>query len=86
MIKVIILSPSGTIYEGNVTHVTFPGEVGLFSVYPLHAPIISTLVKGDIICYPSDGEKKVISIENGFVEVKKDLATVCVEQALEQNN
>jgi F-type H+-transporting ATPase subunit epsilon len=86
MIKIKILSPSGTVYDGNVTHVTFPGEAGSFSVYPLHAPIISTLMKGDIICHVSNGEKKNVSIQSGFVEVKDDLITVCVEQTSGQND
>jgi F-type H+-transporting ATPase subunit epsilon len=86
MIKIKIHSPTGTIYDGSVTHVTFPGEVGSFSVYPLHAPIISTLVQGDIICYVSDNEKKTIAVQSGFVEVKDNLAIVCIEQTSEQNN
>lgn len=80
MIKIKILSPTGTVYDGNVTHVTFPGEAGSFSVYPSHAPILSTLIEGRIICYVSNGEKKEISIQSGFVEVKDDLITVCIEQ------
>ena len=87
MIKIKILSPTGTVYDGNVTHVTFPGALGSFSVYPSHAPIISTLVKGNIVCFSSDGEKQTISIQSGFTEVKNDRITVCVErQAPEQNN
>ncbi|MDR2915708.1 MAG: ATP synthase F1 subunit epsilon [Tannerella sp.] len=86
MINIKIFSPTGNIYDGNVSHVTFPGELGSFSVYPSHAPIISTLVKGHIVCFPPEGEKQMISIESGFVEVKENQITVCVEQHSEQNN
>jgi F-type H+-transporting ATPase subunit epsilon len=80
MIHVKILSPSGTIYENEVRHVTFPGQTGSFAVYPSHAPIISTLVKGNIVCFPENGEKQVFPIRNGFAEVRNNHATVCVEQ------
>ena len=79
MIKITILSPSGIVFDSDVAHVMFPGTIGRFTVFPLHAPIVSTLKKGDIVCYLPDEEKTVFSIQGGFVEVKDDQATVCVE-------
>ena len=85
MIKIDIHTQTGILYNGEVSYVTFPGEFGRFSVYPLHAPIISTLKKGDIICFSPDEEETRFSIQNGFVEVKNDRAIVCVELLYEQN-
>jgi F-type H+-transporting ATPase subunit epsilon len=85
MIKIKVLSPSGVVYDSDVSHVTFPGAAGGFAVYPMHAPILSALKKGDIVCFSNDEEKTVISIQSGFVEVKNDRATVCVEMSDEQN-
>jgi F-type H+-transporting ATPase subunit epsilon len=79
MIDMTILSPAGTIYDGRVSHATFPGETGAFAVYPSHAPIIATLAKGDIAYFPEEGGKQSFSIRNGFAEIKNDRATVCVE-------
>ena len=79
-----ILSQTGTLFDGNVSHITFPGEIGRFSVYPSHAPIISSLVKGAIICYPDNGEQQTIPVGSGFVEVKADRIIVCVEQESEK--
>ena len=80
MVEIRIFSPLGIVYDTDVEHVTFPGTDGRFAVYPMHAPIVSTLKKGDIICYSSDGEEKIFHIQSGFVEVKNDQAIVCVEQ------
>ena len=85
-IKIKILSPTGTIYDGMVSHVSFPGEVSRFSVFPQHAPIISSLVKGNIDYFTDGEEKQTIPIESGFVEVKANQIIVCVEQNLEYNN
>lgn len=86
MIDIQIVSPSGTIYDGKVSHVTFPGEAGSFAVYPSHAPIISTLVKGNIVCFPENDEKQIFPIRNGFAAIKNNRATVCVELPADPEN
>lgn len=78
LLKLHIISPSGEIFNGEVEHATFPGEVGTFAVFPLHAPLISALSAGEIRYYPV-GEEKLLEIQGGFVEVKDDFITVCVE-------
>ncbi len=79
MLVIKVISPSGTIYKGEVLRVIFPGEVGRFEVLSRHAPIISSLIKGDIVCHTSDGEEQKIPIESGFVEVRANEITACVE-------
>jgi F-type H+-transporting ATPase subunit epsilon len=81
MIQLKILSPTQTVFDGKVTHVTFPGGLGSFSVFPSHAPLISTLVKGSVTYYPVDGEKEIVAIDGGFVEVKENQLTACIEQS-----
>ena len=85
MIQIKIISPFGIMYDADVDHVTFPGTIGQFAVYPMHAPIIATLKKGDIVCYPPDEEPTVLSIQSGFVEVNNDQATVCATLLDDQN-
>jgi F-type H+-transporting ATPase subunit epsilon len=85
MIKIKIFSPSGVVYDSEVAHVTFPGAIGRVSVYPMHAPIVSSLIKGDIVCFSIDEEETAFTIQSGFVEVKDDQATACVELLNEQN-
>lgn len=77
--KIKITSPTGTIYENDIERAKFPGELGQFEVLKGHAPLISVLVKGDIICFDTGKEPKNFAIENGFVEIKNDTITACVE-------
>lgn len=79
MIKIRIYTVTGTVFEGDVAHVTFPGEMGRFAVFPKHAPILSNLVQGNIVCFLANEEKKVLPIRSGFVEVINNQATACVE-------
>jgi F-type H+-transporting ATPase subunit epsilon len=43
-----------------------------------HAPIISSLVEGDLV-YTSDNAEGRIAIRAGFVEVNHNRITVCAE-------
>ena len=79
MLKLKIISPTETIFDGKVKQVIFPGEIGLFEVLPKHAPIISSLIKGDITCLTASGEEKKFSVASGFVEVNANIITACVE-------
>ena len=79
MLQIRIVSNNGTVYEDKVVHATFPGELGSFAIYPMHAPIISTLVAGNIACFTAGGEKKTIPVRSGFVEVSADRITACIE-------
>ncbi len=78
MLKLKIISPEKVIFDGEVESLKVPGIQGSFEVLNNHAPIISSLVKGDVE-YKSKGESNKLSIVGGFVEVKKNEVCVCVE-------
>ena len=79
MIKIKIISQAGTVFDSEVQHITLPGALGLFSIYPKHAPLLSKLNKGNIVCFLSDEEKSEFPIQSGFIEVKNNEVLVCVE-------
>ena len=78
VIKLHIVSPEGTLVEQAVSSVTLPGTLGPFMVLRNHAPIISSLEKGDIVYVSGDKEKR-LSISEGFAEVRDNQVDVCVE-------
>lgn len=73
-----IISPQRVICETLADNAGFPGEQGLFSVYPMHAPLISSLVQGEIT-YTASGKRQSVRIKSGFVKVLDDNVTACVE-------
>jgi F-type H+-transporting ATPase subunit epsilon len=79
MLKLKIISPTETIFNGEIKHAIFPGEIGLFEVLPKHAPLISSLVKGEITYLLKSGEEKKLRISSGFMEVNADIITACIE-------
>ncbi len=71
-----ILTPEGTLFEGAAEAVFLPGMKGAFEVLPGHAPLISTLDRGEIVLRP----EKRFPILRGVVKVLADEITVCVEE------
>lgn len=77
--KLKIVSPERVEFDGEVTSVFVPGTLGNFEILTDHAPIISSLEKG-VVEYVSDtGEKKTLDINGGFVEVQRNVVSLCVE-------
>lgn len=78
-LNLVIVSPEKTLFKGEVSDATFPGTMGEFMVLPKHAPLLSSLEKG-VIKYTTKEGEQLLEITSGFVEVKKNEISVCVEQ------
>ncbi len=63
-----VVTPISKVFEGEVSVITFPGTDGSFQVMNDHAPLVSTLKKGELIYKNTKGENKV-NITGGVVEV-----------------
>ena len=79
MLKLKIVSPERIEFEGDVESVLVPGTMGQFEILTNHAPIISSLDKGTVRYAVAGGEKRTIDICGGFVEVQKNVVSLCVE-------
>ena len=74
-----IISPGGVLFKGETDYVSFPGTAGSFDALPHHAPMIAALEEG-VIRYQTDEKKEQeIKIQSGFVEIKDDILSVCIE-------
>ena len=52
--------------------------MGAFTVLQGHAPLVSGLVRGEIV-YTTDGREERVGIVGGFVKVCRDEIEACVE-------
>lgn len=77
-LRLKIVSPEKVEFEGEVESVLVPGTLGSFEILKDHAPIISSLEKGKVE-YSIHGVKTELWILGGFVEVKKNEVSLCVE-------
>ena len=78
MLHLRIVSPEKVVYDGEVESVLVPGTLGSFQILTDHAPIISSLEKG-VVEYQTHQHKQKIEILGGFVEVKQNNVSLCVE-------
>ncbi|MBD3615899.1 MAG: ATP synthase F1 subunit epsilon [Gracilimonas sp.] len=77
-----ILTPNGSLFEGEVSGVKLPGTQGSFEVKANHAPIVSTLEKGNVLVRKADGNT-TYAISGGFVEVNNNKLTLLAESVEE---
>ena len=80
--QLTIITPDQEVFEGEVESATFPGSDGSFQVLRNHAPLVSSLGKGEIQYRGSVGEGSV-TVEGGVVEVLNNTITVLAERVIE---
>lgn len=73
-----IVSPEKQLFSGHVVWVQLPGATAPFRVLRNHAPMVSILCAGNIR-WDSGGEKHLLAVKSGFVEVNDNRVTACVE-------
>tara|TARA_B110000438_G_scaffold117141_1_gene114502 strand:+ start:7030 stop:7290 length:261 start_codon:yes stop_codon:yes gene_type:complete len=74
-----ILTPEKKLFEGDVKSVKFPGTNGEFEILNNHAPIISTLTKGEIRVLNSNDEQEVFNINGGVIEMQNNKIIVLAD-------
>ena len=77
-LHLVIASPERTIYDGKVDMAVLPGELGEFQVLVNHAPLISSLMAGEVR-YTAGKESQSLQIKGGFVEVRDNQISICAE-------
>lgn len=74
-----VISPETTLVHQMVDSVELPGAKGRFVILRSHAPLVSSLEKGEIR-YSCGGDRvETLAISSGFVEVCDNKVTACVE-------
>ncbi len=78
LIGLDIVSPEKRLFTGMVEWVMLPGAKAPFTVLCNHAPLVSVLCAGNIK-WKSGKDEQVIAVKSGFVEVKDNKVTACIE-------
>ena len=74
-----ILTPEKLLFQGEVKSIKLPGTNGEFEILNNHAPIISTLSKGDICITDTKNKKQNFSINGGVIEMQKNKIIVLAD-------
>ena len=76
-----IVTPEKNVFTGEVDSVILPGKNGGFQILKDHAPIVSTLAKGNLV-YDIAGKSETIVVEGGVLEVNNNKVLVLAESVL----
>ncbi|MDE0672811.1 MAG: ATP synthase F1 subunit epsilon [Caldilineaceae bacterium] len=80
-IKVEIVTPERLLMSRDADMVTLPGESGQMGVMGGHAPLMTTLVTGEIILHANDDEQDALFVNGGIAEVRPDVVTILADVA-----
>jgi F-type H+-transporting ATPase subunit epsilon len=75
-----IVTPERVLFSGDVSSLKAPGSEGSFGVLARHAPMVASLMTGPMD-FVEGGDRKLLAVGGGFVEVSADGVTVLAETA-----
>jgi F-type H+-transporting ATPase subunit epsilon len=73
--QVDIITPDSTLFSGEAESITLPGSAGNFQILNNHAPIVSSLSKGNVVVKSAKGVD-TITISGGVVEASNNKVIV----------
>ena len=74
-----IITPTSTLFAGDVALVQLPGIDGLFEILKSHAPLVSALKEGRVKVEDEQGQSQFFDIRGGVVEVSHDKVLLLAE-------
>ncbi|PIR25909.1 MAG: ATP synthase F1 subunit epsilon [Deltaproteobacteria bacterium CG_4_10_14_0_2_um_filter_43_8] len=75
-----VITPQKKVFEGEITSVTLPGEVGELTILPGHTFLVGKLDAGKMKIRSKEGDT-LFRLGEGLVEVAKDHVTVLAQSA-----
>lgn len=72
----IVSSPDGNLFEGNIVRLDVRGTEGELAVMAGHIPFVTALVEAPVIIHKEDGSEKKAFAKGGLLTVSKELVTL----------
>lgn len=79
-LRVVVVTPERTLYDGGASAVVAPAYDGLVGILPRHAPFLALLGTGPLVVRAAGGDQR-FSVVAGFVQVVGDVVRVVAERA-----
>ena len=80
-LRLEIVTPEGTVLSENVLMVTLPCIEGELGIYPLHVPLITQMVPGELIAHQA-GHDTFLAVGEGLVDITADRVTILTDMAV----
>jgi len=80
-LKLEIVTPESVSYSEDVDMVTIPAVEGEMGIFPLHVPLMTQIVPGEIVVRKS-GQDYFLAVGEGFVEITGDRVAILTDMAI----
>jgi F-type H+-transporting ATPase subunit epsilon len=80
-LKLEIVTPEAKVFSEDVDMVTLPGVEGEMGIYPMHVPLMTQIVAGELTARKA-GQDYFLAIGDGFVEVTGNRVAVMTDMAI----
>lgn len=80
-LRLDIITPAETAYSADVEMVTLPAVTGQIGIYPLHVPLLTRIVPGEMIVR-RNGRDEFLAVGEGLVEVTGDRVAIVTDMAI----
>lgn len=80
--KLELITPNGSIFDGDIKSATLPGSEGEFGVLPEHAGTVTLLSAGVVEIEKADGVKEMVAINWGTAKVEEEKIIILADGAV----
>ena len=82
-LRLEIVTPESKAYSDDVEMVVLPAVEGEIGVYPMHVPLMTQIMPGELVV-TKDGRTHHLAVGEGFVEITQERVNVLVDMAIEE--
>jgi F-type H+-transporting ATPase subunit epsilon len=80
-LKLEIVTPEAKTYSEDVEMVTLPGVEGEMGIFPMHVPLMTQIVPGEIAVRKNGGDF-FLAVGEGFVEITGEGVSILTDMAI----
>lgn len=84
-LKLEIVTPEAKTYSEDVDMVTLPGVEGEMGIYPMHVPLMTQIIAGEV-AVRKDGQDYFLAVGDGFAEVTGERVAILTDMAIRSEN
>lgn len=84
-LKLEIVTPEARIFSEDVDMVTLPGSEGEIGIFPMHIPLMTQIVHGEVLARRG-GQDFLVAVGEGFVEITADRVAILTDMAIKADD
>lgn len=85
LLKLEIVTPEAMTYSDEVEMVTLPGVEGEMGIFPMHVPLMTQIVAGEVLVR-KDGREHSFAVGDGFAEISSERVAILTDMAVDEDN